>query len=254
MSVHCTPKAQPTRIVHPWRRRSATVAGVYRHCPRSSAHHPRARKKTPRYGEKPSERQAHMRPPLPLWLSFGSTQRGVSDPAAWGEALIRHLLSRPLASLDVSGQRRLFVCTPRLTRCGYRSRRQHTAREIGSQWAIRTNMGAARKRAGQTPAGVPGLPPRRLWRGGRLECATGPGGACHNRLARPLRRDPGPKAPESIRGVWCETSPPRILTGGARHNCHAASVRAPFRKGRQTVRLHKGESTRPPAHLPSRDP
>lgn len=52
------------------------------------------------------------------WLSFGSTQRGVYDPAALGEALSRLPLSRPLASLDVSGQRLLFACTPRLTRCG----------------------------------------------------------------------------------------------------------------------------------------
>ena len=65
----------------------------------------------------PGERRQQA--PLPLWLSFGSTQRGVCDPAASGEALIRPLLSRPLASLDVSDQRRLFACTPRLTRCEF---------------------------------------------------------------------------------------------------------------------------------------
>ena len=136
VSAHCAPKAQISRIVHPWRRRSARAAGVYVHCPRSSAHHPLpCQKGLPALARSPPG-DRRIRAPLPLWLSFGSTQRGVSDPAASGEALIRPLLSRPLASLDVSGQRRLFACTPRLTRCGCRSRRQHMPSTGQSQRAI----------------------------------------------------------------------------------------------------------------------
>ena len=87
----------------------------------------------------PPERRRHT--PLPLWLSFSSTQRGVHDPAAWGEALSRLPLSRPLASFDVSGQRLLFACTPRLTRCGSRNRRQHMPARGGSQRTIWTKRG-----------------------------------------------------------------------------------------------------------------
>jgi hypothetical protein len=144
VSVHCAPKAQPNRIVHPWRTRSASEASVYAHCPRSFAHHPPLCKKgLPALARSPPECR-RIQAPLPLWLSFGSTQRGVSDPAASGEALIRPLLSRPLASLDVSGQRRLFACTPRLTRCGSRSRRQHTPAKRGSQRPIGTNAAKTR--------------------------------------------------------------------------------------------------------------
>lgn len=144
VSVHCAPKARLSRIVHPWRRRSARPAGVYVHCPRSSAHHPLpCQKGLPALARSPPG-DRRIRAPLPLWLSFGSTQRGVSDPAAAGEALIRPLLSRPLASLDVSGQRRLFTCTPRLTRCECRSRRQHMPSTSENPRAIWTNAKGSR--------------------------------------------------------------------------------------------------------------
>ena len=175
VSVLCAPKAQPNRIVHPWRTRSASEASVYAHCPRSFAHHPPLCKKGLLALARSPPEDRRKQAPLPLWLSFGSTQRGVSDPAAWGEALIRHLLSRPLASLDVSGQRRLFACTPRLTRCEFGAA-ANIFRAISEGNGPFGPTLARRERGSSSQTGrpgAPGVPAVWLW----LGCLPEGGGA-----------------------------------------------------------------------------
>jgi hypothetical protein len=98
----------------------------------------------------------------PLWLSFSSTQRRASSPAASGEALIRPRLSSPLASLDVSDERPLSACTPRLTRGDERCRRQSTQPREPCQACPR----AAAQTKGQGTAMASARPPA----GGARRC------------------------------------------------------------------------------------